>query len=37
MEIAGQEADTPYRKKCRANWARLIQKIYDRPTDLPQV
>ena len=28
-EIAGQEADTPYRKKCRANWARLIQKIYE--------
>jgi hypothetical protein len=29
QEIAGQEADTPYRKKCRANWARLIQKIYE--------
>ncbi len=28
-EIAGQEADSPYRKKCRANWARLIQKIYE--------
>ena len=23
-----QEADTPYRKKCRANWASLLQKIY---------
>ena len=28
-EIAGQEADSAYRKKCRANWARLIQKIYE--------
>jgi hypothetical protein len=28
-EITEQEADTPYRKKCRANWARLIQKIYE--------
>ncbi|QOX81016.1 transposase (plasmid) [Trichlorobacter lovleyi] len=28
-EIAGQEQDTGYRKKCRANWARLIQKIYE--------
>jgi len=27
--IIEQEADTPYRKKCRANWARLIQKIYE--------
>jgi hypothetical protein len=27
--IVEQEADTPYRKKCRANWARLIQKIYE--------
>jgi hypothetical protein len=29
LEIAGQEADSTYRKKCRANWARLIQKIYE--------
>jgi hypothetical protein len=28
-EIAGQEPDSAYRKKCRANWARLIQKIYE--------
>jgi len=28
-EIIEQEADTPYRKKCRANWARFIQKIYE--------
>ena len=28
-EIAGQEADSAYRKKCRANWARLIRKIYE--------
>ena len=27
-EIAGQEPDSAYRKKCRANWAKLIQKIY---------
>ena len=26
-EIAGQEADSAYCKKCRGNWARLIQKI----------
>ena len=29
LEISGQEPDTGYRKKCRANWARLIQKIYE--------
>lgn len=28
-QIVEQEADTPYRKKCRANWARLIQKVYE--------
>jgi hypothetical protein len=28
-EILGQEADTPYRNKCRANWVRLIQKVYE--------
>lgn len=28
-DISGQEADTGYRKKCRANWVRLIQKIYE--------
>lgn len=27
-EITGQEQDTGYRRKCRANWSRLIQKIY---------
>src|SRR5664279_3735469 len=27
--IIGQEEDSAYRKKCRANWARLIQKIYE--------
>lgn len=27
--IAEADIDTPYRKKCRANWARLIQKIYE--------
>ena len=28
-EITGEEPDSAYRKKCRANWARLIQKIYE--------
>jgi hypothetical protein len=23
------EEDTDYRKKCRANWARLIKKVYE--------
>lgn len=27
--IVEAEVDTNFRKKCRANWARLIQKIYE--------